>query len=107
MEIDPDESDTRPLYGRRRQWMLRTVVIVGVVSLVLPSVLSALNLATSTAEGACAAAVRYSEPTATGMAVPFEVFGPGGIGWECYAIGGRSGDHHVVSLGLFPSNPTR
>jgi hypothetical protein len=34
-----------------------------------------------------------------------EIFGPGGIGWECYSVGAFGGDRHVASLGLIPVSP--
>jgi len=49
--------------------------------------------------------VRYEASDATGVSARFEVFGPGGAGWECYATGGFGGDRHVASLGLIPVSP--
>ncbi|MBX3078698.1 MAG: hypothetical protein KF692_05655 [Cryobacterium sp.] len=100
--MDAADSDDRPLYGRRRRTMMRVVVLVAVAALVLPVVATLLTVSAATAADACARAVAYAVPDASGSAARFEFFGAGGIGWECYAVGGFSGDRHVVSLGLVP-----
>jgi hypothetical protein len=49
--------------------------------------------------------VHYLVPDATRASAPFEVFGAGGLGWECYSVGAFGGDRHLVSLGLIPTIP--
>jgi len=41
----------------------------------------------------------------SGSEAKFEVFGPSGMGWECYSVGAFGGDDHVRSLGLIPGPP--
>ena len=36
---------------------------------------------------------------------PFELFGTGGPGWQCYTVGAFGGDKNVASLGLIPISP--
>jgi hypothetical protein len=95
-----------PLRGPRQLLMMRIVVIVGIGCLVLPGAITTVSVAASTAKVACAAWVAYEAPEATGSSARFEVFGPGGIGWECYTVGAFGGDRHVASLGLIPVSPT-
>jgi hypothetical protein len=97
-----DSDDDRPLGGRRRKAVIRTVVILGVIALVLPGIATTISVSTATAEASCATWVRYAAPDASGSSARFEIFGAGGIGWECYTVGAFGGDHHVASLGLIP-----
>ncbi len=98
-----DPGDGRPLRGRRHVVLVRIVVALSVVALVLPGVLTTASLNASNAAAACATWVRHLAPDASGSSVRFELFGAGGIGWECYAVGTFGGDRHLVSLGLIPS----
>ncbi len=102
MSDEAKDTDDRPLYSRRRKNALRAVVIIAVGAMLLPLVASLFTVNISTADAACAQAVAYAVPDAASSSARFEVFGPGGIGWECYAVGGFSGDQFVVSLGLIP-----
>lgn len=96
------EPDERPLYGKRRQTVLRLVVLVGLVVMVLPIVANLYTVTLATAGDACRNAVAYLAPDASASSAQFELFGAGGIGWECYAVGAFGGDRHVASLGLIP-----
>lgn len=95
----------RPLHGRPRTLIFRFIVVVGVLSLVLPGIVTSASVASAAANRSCAIWVRYAAPDATGSEARFELFGPGGIGWECYSVGAFGGDRHVVSLGLIPGEP--
>ena len=53
-----------------------------------------MNIAT--ANDACAEAVAYASPDAVTSSARFELFGPGGVGWECYSVGEIGGDQHGV-----------
>lgn len=96
-------GDDQPLYGRRRRTILRITVLVCVAALVLPGILSIASHYWAFAQTACNRAAVFSDPTARTARASFEVFGPGGIGWECYATN-AAGERHVVSLGLFPTD---
>ena len=104
-DADSGADDTAPLYGRRRRILIRTTVLVCVAALVLPGVLSLYSNFAVFAQTACNKAVVFSDPTARSARASFEVFGPGGIGWECYSTN-ASGERHVASFGLFPSDVT-
>ncbi|HEU4850067.1 MAG TPA: hypothetical protein VFS93_06625 [Terrimesophilobacter sp.] len=102
MDAADSEIDDRPLYGRRRRTVMRVIVLVAVAAMVLPLVANLVTVSAATAASSCARAVAYIVPDATGSSARFELFGPGGIGWECYAVGGFNEGRHVVSLGLIP-----
>ena len=95
-------TDDRPLYSVRRRRVLRAFVLIAVAAMLLPIVASLVSVTAGTAAAACAQAVTYSAPDATGSSARFELFGPGGFGWQCYAVGGFGGDRFVGSLGLIP-----
>jgi len=98
-----DPGDGRPLRGRRRVVMVRVIVALSVIALVLPGVLTTASLNASNAAAACMTWVRTVAPDASGASARFELFGPGGMGWQCYAVGAFGGDRHVAFLGLIPS----
>lgn len=95
----------KPLHGPHRLLILRIIVITGVLCLVLPQAITMVSAASETADAACRAWVRYEAPDATGASARFEIFGPSGLGWECYTVGAFGGDRHVASLGLIPVSP--
>ena len=94
-----------PLRSPRLILTMRIVVIVGIACLVLPGVLTTMNVAAGTAQEACGAWVHYEAPEATGASPRFEFFGPGGVGWQCYSVGAFGGDRNVAFLGLIPVSP--
>ena len=99
-----DPTDDRPLPGRKRRLLImRIIVLLGIIALVLPGIVTTISVGSSTAATACAAWVRHSAPDASGSSARFEIFGPGGIGWECYSVAAFGHDQHVASLGLIPS----
>ncbi|WP_165065289.1 hypothetical protein [Marisediminicola senii] len=98
-----EPGDGRPLRSRRLLIMMRVIVIVGIVALVLPGIVTIVTVGSSTASRACALWVERLEPGATGSSARFELFGPGGVGWQCYTTGLFGGDVLVASLGPIPS----
>ncbi|QWT23802.1 hypothetical protein KPL76_14165 [Subtercola sp. PAMC28395] len=107
-ELAGYEPHERPLRSARKVQLMRAAVIVGIVALVLPGILTTYSLAKATAEAACAASVAYLSPSARGSKAKFELFGPGGIGWQCYTVGAYGGDKKPVApLGLIPSFPSQ
>lgn len=102
MDAADSETDDRPLYGRRRRTVMRVIVLVAVGAMLLPLIANLVTVSAGTAAAACKRAVAYAVPDAEGSSARFELFGPGGIGWECYATGAFGGDRHVASLGLIP-----
>lgn len=104
-EHNGEHEDATPLYSKRRRTILRITVLVCVAALLLPGILSLYSHFAAFAHAACIRAAVFSDPTTRAARASFEVFGPGGIGWECYATGAGS-ERHVASLGLFPADVT-
>jgi len=100
-----EPGDGRPLRSKRTVTMMRVVVVLALVGLVLPGIITTVSVASASAQSACAVWVAYSVAGDSGADARFEVFGPGGIGWECYSKGAFGGDEHIVSLGLIPGPP--
>jgi hypothetical protein len=103
-ELADYEPHDRPLRSRRTQLVLRGAVVVAVVALVLPGVLTTYSYGESNASRACAIWAEYQVPEQHGIAVHFEFFGEGVVGWECYAVT-ATGTSHIASLGLIPGTP--
>ncbi|MDQ1605677.1 MAG: hypothetical protein QOJ18_44 [Microbacteriaceae bacterium] len=91
----------KPLRSRTTVWIIRALVILGIAALVVPEVFTTISVGKANAQRACQAWVDYAVPGA-GAIAHFELFGEGGIGWQCYSVGAFGGDHHVASLGLIP-----
>ncbi|MCC6270052.1 MAG: hypothetical protein IT190_02115 [Microbacteriaceae bacterium] len=102
MESDDSSIDERPLYGQRRTRFIRTVVFIAVGAMMLPILASLYSVTAASAARACIVATINEAPDATGTTAPFEIFGPGLFGWECYATGTFGGTRHIISLGLLP-----
>lgn len=98
---EPHEG--RPLRGPRTLLAMRVIVILGIIGLILPGMITIVTVSTATATRACAAWVKYEAPDAAASSVRFELFGPGGAGWQCYTVGAFGGDRRVASLGIIPS----
>ncbi|MDJ0339190.1 hypothetical protein [Cryobacterium sp. PH31-O1] len=95
----------RPLRGKHFTSILRIVVVLGLIALVVPGVLTTMRVASDTAANACATAVAQYYPAAVDFDARFEVAGPGGFGWQCYAVDLNERDTFVQSLGIIPSAP--
>lgn len=95
----------RPLRGKHFTSILRVVVVLGLIALVVPSVLTTMRVASDTASSACASAVIRYYPSAIDFDARFEVAGPGGFGWQCYAIDLNERETYVLPLGIIPSAP--
>jgi hypothetical protein len=97
-----EPGDGRPLRDPRTLMVMRIVVVAGIAAIILPGVITTLAVGTGTAERACSGWVRQQRPEATGSDARFELFGPGGVGWQCYSVGAFGRDGLVASLGLIP-----
>ena len=98
-----EPSNGKPLRNPRVLWVMRVVIVAGIVGLILPGIMTMLTVSTNTANRACAFWVSYAKRDATGSSARFELFGPGGVGWQCYSVGAFGGDKIVASLGIIPS----
>ena len=102
MEESDSGIDDRPLYSNRRKRFIRALVLLTVGAMLLPALLNLYTVSASAAARVCTIATIHEAADATGITAPFQLFGPGVIGWECYATGTFGGDRHIMSLGLFP-----
>ena len=105
-ELDGYEpSDGRPLASQRILRPMRFLVIIGVIALVLPGVLVTLSTAPRTADVSCAMVVERDAPFAVGSEARFELVGPEGPSWYCYAEVREEPEILVAALGLSPGAP--
>ena len=98
-----EPGDGRPLRSPHVVRAMRVIVILGIVALILPGIVTTVSVGSTTAQAACRTWVEYEKPDADGSSAAFELFGPGGVGWQCYSVGAFGGDVLVASLGLIPS----
>lgn len=96
--------EEKPLRSARRTWALRLVVLLAVLALVLPGVFTTVSVGTSNAWQACTYRSAVVDPSLR-AAPRFELLGPGGLGWECYAVDRSGSEHHIDSMGLIPVAP--
>ena len=104
LEPDPFDDDT-PMPGARRLRVVRVVVLIALGALVLPLVLSAYGVAKSAADRTCAVVVAAYDTDAAGFRTSFELFAPGGPGWECFAISEHGAARSLGNLGPLPMLP--
>jgi hypothetical protein len=94
-------GDGRPLRHPLTLRVMRVAVVLGIIGLVVPSVAATIALQVRTAESICARATG----TGTIDAEPvtrFEIFGPAGPSWYCYARGFDGREVLIGALGLIP-----
>ena len=101
---EPNEN-YRPLRGKYFATLLRIVVVLGLIALIVPGVLTTMRVASDTAANACATAVTQFYPFAVDFDARFDFAGPGGLGWQCYAIDQNERETFVTPLGIIPSAP--
>lgn len=105
-ELDGYEpSDGRPLPSQRILRPARIVVVLGLLGLLLPGILVTTSTATRTADRSCNIVVARDAPYAMGFDARFELVGPDGPSWYCYAQVRDEDDLLVASLGLIPGAP--
>ena len=98
-----EPGDGRPLRSPHVVRVMRVAVVLGIIALVLPGIVTTMSVGSNTANIACARWVDLERPEATGSSARFELFGPGGVGWQCYSVGAFGGDELIASLGIIPS----
>jgi hypothetical protein len=84
---------------------MRFLVIIGVIALILPGILVTISTATHTADVSCSIVVVRDAPYAIGSDARFELVGPEGPSWYCYAQVRDEPDERLASLGLIPGAP--
>ena len=99
-----EAGDGRPLRSRRMIVATRLIVVLALVALIVPEIVTQVMVVSNAAQESCRRWVRYEDPGA-GHNVTFELFGQGGVGWQCYAVGGFGGGKYIAPLGLIPGTP--
>jgi hypothetical protein len=94
-------NDDRPLRHPVTLRVMRVVIVLGVIGLVVPGLAMTIGLQVRTATAICSHAVTTSSVGSDPVA-RFELLGPAGPSWYCYAreFGGR--EVLIGSLGLIP-----
>jgi hypothetical protein len=97
-----EPGEVRPSRSVRRMRAMRIIGAVGLTALILPGLLVTILVQGSTASAACRIVVEAEDSEAIGSTTRFELTGPEGPGWYCYAI--RFGGTEILlrSLGLIP-----
>lgn len=94
-------SDGRPLRHPLMLRVMRVVIVLGVVGLVAPGLYATITLQTRAASAECAALVADLTPGSESSA-RFELAGPAGPSWYCYAREFGGDELLLSSLGLIP-----
>jgi hypothetical protein len=102
-----EPTGDRPLRSRRMLQAMRVVVVLGLLGLVLPGVLITASTAADSATRACAYYVAETVPGDAMALVRFELAGPEGPGWNCYADRFGGNEVYVRGMGLIPAAPPR
>jgi len=99
-EYEP--GDARPSRSVLRRRVLRVMVLLGLTALILPGILVTIRVQGTTAAAACRFVVQTEDSEAIDSTTRFELAGPDGPGWYCYAV--RFGGEEILlrSLGLIP-----
>lgn len=92
-------SEGKPLRHPMTMRVMRVTIVLGILGLVLPSLYATIALQARTAEALC---TRATDPIGADPVIRFEIAGPAGPSWYCYAR--EFGGHEVLlgSLGLIP-----
>jgi hypothetical protein len=99
-EYEP--GDARPSRSVLRRRVMRVMVVLGLTALLLPGVLVTIRVQSTTAAAACRYVVQSEDAEAIGSTSRFELTGPDGPGWYCYAIRFGGAEILLRSLGLIP-----
>lgn len=94
-------SDDKPLRHPLTMRIMRVVIVLGIIGFVAPGLYATVTLQHRQAVASCAALVAESAPGAASSA-RFEIAGPGGPSWYCYARAFGGQEVLVDSLGLIP-----
>lgn len=110
MEEHPELEGYEPFAPKplRPRWYRRAIqaaALLGVFLLVAPLVASQWRVASISAQNWCAKWVSFEVREPSVPVARFEVFGPGILGWECYATRTVDGDRYIGNLGIIPGAP--
>lgn len=92
-------SGDRPLRHPMTLRVMKVTIVLGILGLILPSLYATIALQVRTAQAICAGATR---PLDADPVVRFEIAGPGGPSWYCYARLFGGDEVLLGSMGLIP-----
>ena len=95
----------KPLRSPWRRRGIQAAALLGVFLLVAPIFASQVHVASVSAQGWCAKWVSFEVREPAVPVARFEVFGPGILGWECYATRVVDGERYIGYLGIIPGPP--
>jgi hypothetical protein len=99
-DYEPGSGATLSRPAVRR--VLRVGVVIAVAALVIPGIISTVQLQIRTAQAACRIVVGAVDSSAVGSVARFEPMGPGGPSWYCYSRGFDGSETLRGDLGLIP-----
>ena len=97
--------EPKPLRSRAFRRAVQAAALLGIALLVVPMVASQARISHISAQNWCGAWVNYEVSEPSVALAQFELFGPGGIGWQCYATKVIGGDRYIGYLGFIPARP--
>jgi hypothetical protein len=96
-----EPHEDRPLRSPTLLRVMRVTIVLGVIGLIVPGVYATLALQARTAAVVCARLVS-AETLGVDPVTRFEIVGPAGPSWYCYARGFDGREVLVRALGLIP-----
>lgn len=110
MDEHPELDNYEPFEEKpmRRRWVNRAIkaaALLGIALLIVPIAASQASVAARSAQNWCAKWVAYEVREPSTPDANFEAFGPGLLGWECYATNTIGGDRYIGYLGIIPGPP--
>jgi hypothetical protein len=94
-------NEERPLRSPTLMRVMRVTIVLGVVGLIVPGLYATIALQARTAAAICARAVSGGT-LGVDPVTRFEIAGPAGPSWYCYARGFDGREVLVGALGLIP-----
>lgn len=91
----------RPLRHPMTMRIMRVAILLGIAGLIVPGVYATIGLQTRTAAAVCAR-ILASDAVAADPVSRFEIAGPAGPSWYCYARTFDGREVLVRALGLIP-----
>lgn len=94
-------EEHRPLRSPMVVRVMRVAIVLGVIGLIVPGLVGTIALQNRNAQFLCVQRVGSQDFGAEAIA-RFEVLGPAGPGWYCYARAFDGREVRIGSLGLIP-----
>lgn len=96
-----EPGEGKPLRHPLTVRVMRVAIVLGIVGLVVPSLYATIGLQSRTAAAECARLLDVGTYAAQPVA-RFDLLGPAGPSWYCYARDLAGNERVVAALGLIP-----